>query len=235
MLCEWPNWYASFWCYSKVLILILMEYALWEKEREVYDNNNDGLNPYSNGICSVRTAWSASMWSLQFKVLILILMEYALWEQLKLDEKGVAHGCLNPYSNGICSVRGQKCWGYSKNTRVLILILMEYALWVDESLLAMCEKASRVLILILMEYALWECFYKNSPDYGCLNPYSNGICSRQPRSPSSCLNPYSNGICSMRFKRQHRYRLRVSRVLILILMEYALWALKTQIYYLPAS
>ena len=40
-------------------------------------------------------------------VLILILMEYALWGIRKKLHNGALVGpCLNPYSNGICSLRG---------------------------------------------------------------------------------------------------------------------------------
>ena len=53
----------------------------------------------------------------------------------------------------------------------------------------------------------------------CLNPYSNGICSRSIKQLKEALkdleslNPYSNGIIGL-----------LKGVLILILMEYALGA-----------
>ena len=38
-----------------VLILILMEYALWVTIDDMTDEDvKEGLNPYSNGICSLR-------------------------------------------------------------------------------------------------------------------------------------------------------------------------------------
>ena len=60
-----------------------------------------------------------------------------------------------------------------------------------------------------------------------LNPCSNGICSMSfaelLNNPSllTCLNPCSNGICSMRQRHQSFYS-QSKRVLILVLMEYAL-------------
>ncbi len=39
-----------------VLILVLMEYALWQRMAEINNCNSQGLNPCSNGICSLTTA-----------------------------------------------------------------------------------------------------------------------------------------------------------------------------------
>ena len=110
---------------------------------------------------------------------------------------------------------------------VLILILMEYALWGWWQWRYGSDW--RVLILILMEYALWgyrpRTFWKR---LSCLNPYSNGICSMrlltkdQNMISEVGLNPYSNGICSMSAVQAHACTC-VFLVLILILMEYALW------------
>ena len=57
----------------------------------LYEGNNefsqianlDGLNPYSNGICSMRK--QKDLRNASFHVLILILMEYALWEFVQID------------------------------------------------------------------------------------------------------------------------------------------------------
>ncbi len=132
---------------------------------------------------------------------------------------------LNPYSNGICSM----------------------SLWSQASV-----RNYQVLILILMEYALWGADGRADGAGGCgLNPYSNGICSMSSETTKSniykeCLNPYSTGICSMRwaihgFGKEHGglnpystgicsmsgmvniYLIRIDEVLILILLEYALW------------
>ncbi len=64
--------------FRTVLILILMEYALWD-DMKYYKTNT-------------------------LIVLILILMEYALWSTWE-STKDYAPQCLNPYSNGIRSIR----------------------------------------------------------------------------------------------------------------------------------
>ena len=79
-------------------------------------------------------------------------MEYALWHHLQ-RRIYLYSLCLNPCSNGICSLAKTKLSGTPTAT-VLILVLMEYALWLDG------RKTRRtapelVLILVLMEYALW--------------------------------------------------------------------------------
>ena len=101
MLYETYEWLQAE-LFIEVLILILMEYALWDAQVENKDSEK--------------------------KVLILILMEL-LYECLMENHFQRLHRCLNPYSNGICSERWR---GFSNNNavRVLILILMEYALWV---------------------------------------------------------------------------------------------------------
>ncbi len=134
-----------------VLILILMEYALWAMMVLIILMQFQSLNPYSNGICSMSDIPDHSrkrMWP----VLILILMEYALWAWSSLWCNQMWKR-LNPYSNGICSMRKtiQALWARLR-TWVLILILMEYALWGVKSAVKDYSKAS-------------------------LNPYSNGICS----------------------------------------------------------
>ena len=80
---------------------------------------------------------------------------------------------------------------------------MEYAL---RDFAAIHEIADNccVLILVLMEYALRDGYGlpQDSQPY-CLNPCSNGICSKRnyeriKNSLYSSLNPCSNGICSKR-------------------------------------
>ena len=86
--------------------------------------NNGGLNPYSNGICSL-TAYD------------------------KAIEEGKT--CLNPYSNGICSltsrlsgrVSGVKCLNPYSNGICSLTVTIQVTKW----------SAEEVLILILMEYA----------------------------------------------------------------------------------
>ena len=63
---------------------------------------DEGLNPYSNGICSVSKTDDGQLTN--------------------------SHLCLNPYSNGICSVRKTDYLYTDSKGQVLILILMEYAL-----------------------------------------------------------------------------------------------------------
>ena len=85
-----------------VLILVLMEYALW-----------DLLDPLSLNY---------------IPVLILVLMEYALWEILLRTPLCWTMG-LNPCFNGICSMSIVRHVDAHGTTIVLILVLMEYALW----------------------------------------------------------------------------------------------------------
>ena len=152
-----------------------MEYALWACWKVSERICLRRLNPYSNGICSLRNTY------------------YEFW----CEYEG-----LNPYSNGICSLRRSNS-GQTLISWVLILILMEYALWAVMQALGERTK-SDVLILILMEYALWE--------------------STQLLFPllEQSLNPYSNGICSLSSPVIKEIKLSHA-VLILILMEYALW------------
>ena len=113
----------------KVLILVLMEYALWPGTAGVYLGKVDkGLNPCSNGICSLTWRGVQGICKTKF--------------------------CLNPCSNGICSLT--TAWEISCYTQgcVLILVLMEYALW-RWSQCNQGQQGSSVLILVLMEYALW--------------------------------------------------------------------------------
>ena len=115
--------------------------------------SNRRLNPCSNGICSRRYA-SIGQTSVPTKVLILVLMEYALEVVLGTNARN----------------------GFMK---VLILVLMEYALE-DLPLAKKSENPIRVLILVLMEYALEVIFiiHQLYDVKYCLNPCSNGICSR---------------------------------------------------------
>ena len=130
-------------------------------------------------------------------------MEYALWEVWKTFLKLNKNRCLNPYSNGICSISGHGGGRSFDPDSVLILILMEYTLW-GPAAWHQVLWWHLVLILILMEYTLWVfvslmLIIRLS---GSLNPYSNGIYSMRWTTSSwpccaLCLNPYSNGIYSM--------------------------------------
>ena len=86
-----------------VLILVLMEYALWEIQTMEVGSNVACLNPCFNGICSL-SAYFMPKQILHSTVLILVLMEYALWVYCRWVHwfgKGL---CLNPCFNGICSL-----------------------------------------------------------------------------------------------------------------------------------
>ena len=134
-----------------VLILILMEYALWARGNPRHQYKKQSLNPYSNGICSLReyllsnphielslNPYSNGICSLRSEkcrrirkpraVLILILMEYTLWGIYKHSSPSIIEQCLNPYSNGIYSMRASG-YAFAGRSDVLILILMEYTLW----------------------------------------------------------------------------------------------------------
>ncbi len=60
----------------RVLILVLMEYALREVQSDAYSQVSNRLNPCSNGICSSRA--NEQTGAMEQTVLILVLMEYAL-------------------------------------------------------------------------------------------------------------------------------------------------------------
>ena len=108
-----------------VLILVLMEYGLWQTLLLLLTFWMNCLNPCSNGIWSLTKPESVR--GTVRKVLILVLMEYGLWRS---GWFGVtALGSLNPCSNGIWSLtpRGGTC--PYVGTWVLILVLMEYGLW----------------------------------------------------------------------------------------------------------
>ena len=134
------------------------------------------LNPYSNGIWSTRLCrislkrWKSFVLILILMeydlraliaraevvpseyVLILILMEYDLRVQ---RDKWLCQGweSLNPYSNGIYSMRRSQRWRQIPAVRVLILILMDMPYGVR---ILQLFRSSTILILILMEYAHWD-------------------------------------------------------------------------------
>ena len=161
-----------------------MEYALWHAIVGDCIILAVGLNPCSNGICSLTRTSAAS--EQQVQVLILVLMEYALWPGCQLPRNWRKRG-LNPCSNGICSLTTNTDEKLFVNAIVLILVLMEYALWPRSD---RCRSAyGQVLILVLMEYALWRQSKKQEDmQCVCLNPCSNGICSLT--STRTSKNPY---------------------------------------------
>ena len=165
------NWGES----EQVLILVLMEYALWAGwQKSACPSDGWGLNPCFNGICSLRRG-RQRLYIEDEIVLILVLMEYALWV-LSLTFYIQQEQCLNPCFNGICSLRRRTCYFKWHRLGVLILVLMEYALWDEKDVYMGLQHW--VLILVLMEYALWaevRIFREKLKDG--LNPCFNGICS----------------------------------------------------------
>jgi len=109
-----------------VLILIVLEDALWGLLQAINDMNNNGLNPYCIGRCSLRSYHPMS-------------------ERLERS--------LNPYCIGRCSLRSF-AWNQAvPNLIVLILIVLEDALW--EIHRRPMGEVVMVLILIVLEDALW--------------------------------------------------------------------------------
>ena len=138
---------------------------------------------------------------------------------------------LNPYSNGIYSMRNVITMK-EIITWVLILILLEDTLWAATYLHYVLDWYY-VLILILLEDTLWEFIQppKNNVTF-CLNPYSigrysmsiDGFMSFSERQRG--LNPYSIGRYSMSYGKISSYSVSQCQVLILILLEDTLWVSK---------
>ena len=85
ILMEQCIWYFSVfnfkWSELWVLILILMEQCIWLVFRSDYfDDNIEGLNPYSNGTMYLINAYAYDV-PRSIRVLILILMEQCIWWQ----------------------------------------------------------------------------------------------------------------------------------------------------------
>ena len=142
---------------ATVLILVLMEYALWLEEK----------------MCSLEKA----------KVLILVLMEYALWPKQSLKNSSVFHR-LNPCSNGICSLTSSAQRKLQYNSRVLILVLMEYALWQQQAISGMLVQMSlNPCSNGICSLTVWK-GVGQPIRWRRLNPCSNGICSLTTLSTS---------------------------------------------------
>ena len=115
-------------CSSIVLILVLMEYALWESLRITSAEGNNCLNPCFNGICSLRAregGWSHRV-RRGLNPCFNGICSLRLWK--RKTSSFWAKG-LNPCFNGICSLSARACSLSSNGPNVLILVLMEYALW----------------------------------------------------------------------------------------------------------
>ena len=159
-------------CSKKVLILVLMEYGLWQ-ERVKRETEEIGLNPCSNGIWSLTKQGETSQ--PHPPVLILVLMEYGLWR-------------IVDYGDG-------------SRYPVLILVLMEYGLWLFcptlQHLRFWClNPCSNGIWSLTLSAASAFIILQ------CLNPCSNGIWSltfykERAQESGIGLNPCSNGIWSL--------------------------------------
>ena len=186
-----------------VLILVLMEYALWEQVPvKFFSRDGEGLNPCFNGICSL-SLQNCNYCSYLKKRLNpcfngICSLSLGNWSIRIIPPTK----CLNPCFNGICSL-SQLGKGHRPLRRhVLILVLMEYALWeIDERAYI---KVVEVLILVLMEYALWA-FQTKSKQFkftNSINHCFNVIWSLSFNEIVKSLmiaglNPCFNGICSL--------------------------------------
>ena len=87
MLSDYKNYSHSETDYYAVLILVLMEYALWQRTLQVVRNDRESLNPCFNGICSLTVGTPEELLDSEM-VLILVLMEYALWHAFNESGEG---------------------------------------------------------------------------------------------------------------------------------------------------
>ena len=109
---------------------------------------------------------------------------------------------LNPCSNGICSLT-IRSWSKTQ-TNTSLNPCSNGICSLTDFLTGLQRQFPRVLILVLMEYALWQFVLNGLGDrQTSLNPCSNGICSLTKcklhliKLQMNSLNPCSNGICSL--------------------------------------
>ncbi len=128
MLFEYWDRITGYNMLNNVLILVLLEYALWVRKAGYKVYRTYGLNPCFTGICSLRQ--KRVIYRFKWKwVLILVLLEYALWVLGILLFRIRVLRSLNPCFTGICSLSVGGCVAYVITKSVLILVLLEYALW----------------------------------------------------------------------------------------------------------
>ncbi len=158
---------------AKVLILVVMEDALWLATRKCYEDYRFCLNPCCNGRCSL-TLIVFGGWTQQEIVLILVVMEDALWRFWWMVWGNIQKVL-------ILVVMEDALWqlisvGMKMDRNVLILVVMEDALW--QSTTAGGCSHGVVLILVVMEDALWLLFFgRRRENVESLNPCCNGRCS----------------------------------------------------------
>ena len=92
--------------WTEVLILVLMEYALWPKGSTLCRTKRTVLILVLMEYALWQQGIESSRWWRQI-VLILVLMEYALWQKHGYEIVYLC-GSLNPCSNGICSLTNTK-------------------------------------------------------------------------------------------------------------------------------
>jgi len=158
----------------RVLILIVLEDALWVPCISASAISQTCLNPYCIGRCSLSQRILLCVTRF-IEVLILIVLEDALWvnERWTNDERT---NCLNPYCIGRCSLSSETSGVFQGADPVLILIVLEDALW--ENVIVVIAPTIEVLILIVLEDALWVLSFETTQfNTFCLNPYCIGRCS----------------------------------------------------------
>ena len=181
----------------KVLILIVLEFALARLGVGLVSPVRTCLNPYCTGICS-RTTIFLSL--------------------------GICYIRLNPYCTGICSRTALLVSGLKK-MGVLILIVLEFALAPKSHfrnlLLSLCLNPYCTGICSRTDQSwlfrqLWF----------CLNPYCTGICSRTKTQKTIEKKPAVLILIVLEFALAPRqfgcFQDVPSVVLILIVLEFAL-------------
>ena len=156
---------------QRVLILVLMEYGLWQFVFNSTFKRVLCLNPCSNGIWSL----TADYPECETKLQCLNPCSNGIWSLTQGDFRQDRVHRLNPCSNGIWSLTRGCAAPCPKSPPVLILVLMEYGLWRFDKPQPYWVRA--VLILVLMEYGLWRNYLAIGTAPLGLNPCSNGIWS----------------------------------------------------------
>ena len=164
---------------AEVLILVIVEYALWVIKGDQETITDLCLNPCYSGICSVSGRFSNLPLDWHC-VLILVIVEYALWDSSSISGP-LRPWSLNPCYSGICSVS--------------TMTLTHIALF--RSCLNPCY--SGICSVRVMEKK------KQTPPRS-LNPCYSGICSVSRGENQDVagapwgLNPCYSGICSVSLK-----------------------------------
>ncbi len=167
--------YAQVWCMShliSVLILVVVEYALWDNNIGVTSSWSLRLNPCCSGICSLRS--SAKLVTRLGRSLNPCCSGICSLSTNSVNQ-GIKKSCLNPCCSGICSLRYY--YEYQQ----------QYRCSLNPCCSGICSLRSTrtqakflrvVLILVVVEYALWVlCIPAMLNGWNGLNPCCSGICS----------------------------------------------------------